>query len=181
MWHRRDWTVETLLVYWKDRHVDLQLQMEQRFAAQKDALEGSIKAQQDAINAALETVRQANEKTERAVALRFQSVNEFRQTLSDQASLFITRTEAEAAISRNAERIQDITLAMHELADKKDLITAYERVDARLLSVEKSITNREGRGSGLAAGWGYIATAVAIIASVITTYFVLQHGGTLPH
>lgn len=181
MWPRRDWTVDTLLIYWKDRHVDLQLQMEQRFAAQQEALESSINAQREAINAALETVRQANEKTERSVELRFQSVNEFRQTLSDQATRFITRTESEATANRNLERIQELNVTIRELAQKKDLLAAYERIDARLLAVEKSITAREGKGSGLIAGWGYIATAVAIVATIITTYFVLQHGGTPPH
>lgn len=43
-----------------------------------------------------ETARQAILKAETATERRFEGVNEFRQTLSDQASRFITRGEFEA-------------------------------------------------------------------------------------
>lgn len=78
---------------------------------------------------------------------RFATVNEFRGTLTDQAALFITRAEVEAAISRNTERIQ-------ELADR----------------VNKS----EGRGAGLNAGWLIIAAAVPMIAAVVAIFVALR-------
>lgn len=44
-------------------------------------------------NAALQAAKEAVTKAEMATERRFESVNEFRQTLSDQAGTFISRTE----------------------------------------------------------------------------------------
>lgn len=151
------------------------------FDAQTRAIDAAITAQRAAIDAALIAANQATTKAEAATELRFQSVNEFRQTLSDQAATFATRTEAEATAQRNTERIQELAVVVRDLATKAEVINAYERAENRLQAVEKAITLREGKGSGLTAGWGYIGTAIAIIASVIATYFIIQHGGTPVH
>lgn len=195
------WTIETLLEYVNaritdmelrnqqrfdaqvnagvQRNADMELRQQQRFEAQTRAIEAAITAQRAAIDAALVSADRATAKAEAANERRFESVNEFRQTLSDQAAHFITRTEVEAATARNTERIQELAVVVRGLATKAEVINAYERMESRLQQVEKAATLREGKGSGLTAGWGYIATAVAIIASVIATYFIIQHGGTV--
>jgi hypothetical protein len=61
-------------------------QMELRYQQRFDA-------QTSAINAALQATKEAVIKAETATERRFESVNEFRQTLSDQAGTFISRTE----------------------------------------------------------------------------------------
>ena len=63
------------------------LRYQQRFDAQTLAIK-------DALLAAEKAVTKAEVATER----RFEGVNEFRQTLSDQAAKFITRTEFNAII-----------------------------------------------------------------------------------
>jgi hypothetical protein len=50
-------------------------------------------AQDDAVKAALATSKEAVVKAESATEKRFDSVNEFRQTLSDQATNFLSRNE----------------------------------------------------------------------------------------
>jgi hypothetical protein len=52
-------------------------------------------SQDKAVRAALEAAKEANGKAERATELRFESVNEFRKTLGDQAGNFITRATFE--------------------------------------------------------------------------------------
>lgn len=177
-WHRPEWTPDTLLTYWKDRHIDLQGQMEQRLTAQQAALEAAIRAQRDTISAAIEAMREATAKSEHATDLRFDNASETQKSIVDRIGLLITRAESEKTAERNLERIQELSVAIRELAGKKDLLNAYERIDARLLAVEKAITASEGKSAGLAAGWGWIASAIAIVASAITTYFILKHGGT---
>lgn len=71
-----EWTVDTL----KAHH-------DQRFADQDKA-----------VTAALQAAKEATTKAERAAERRFESVNEFRQQLSDQAAHFMPRAEAEQRI-----------------------------------------------------------------------------------
>ncbi len=54
---------------------------------------------QEAIAAALAAAEKAVTKAEEASSKRFESVNEFRQTLSDQTATFLTRKEAMAALT----------------------------------------------------------------------------------
>lgn len=62
--------------------------------AEKDkGYEQRFNAQEKAVNAALIAAKEAVEKAEAAASKRFDSVNEFRQTLSDQTATFIPRPE----------------------------------------------------------------------------------------
>jgi hypothetical protein len=61
-----------------------------------------------ATSAALAAAEKAVTKAEIAADKRFESVNEFRQALTDQTGTFITRVEAIAIMDRNTERIQEL-------------------------------------------------------------------------
>lgn len=166
----------TLREYFDARLRDMDIRQQQRFDAQTKAVDSAMTAQRTAIEAALVAADKATGKAEDAAKDRFDSVNEFRGTLTDQAATFITRTEAEAAIQRNTERTQELTVAIRELATKQEVINAYERAENRLQAVEKIIANREGRGTGLDAGWKYLAGFVAVIAAIVAI-FIAIHGG----
>jgi len=79
----------TLLEHIKALLAQMELRYQQRFDAQTSA-----------INAALQAAKEAVTKAEMATERRFASVNEFRQTLSDQAATFISRTEFNALKER---------------------------------------------------------------------------------
>jgi hypothetical protein len=83
-----------------------------------------------------------------AVEKRFDSVNEFRSTLSDQASHFITRTEAIAEIERNAKDIQ-------ELKDR--------------------MNTRDGRGAGLSSAWGLLIAVIGAAVGITLVVLALSH------
>lgn len=104
-------------------------------------------AQTMAIGAALNAMKEAVTKAEAATERRFESVNEFRQTLSDQAGTFISRVEFEALREANAERIRELT--------------------ARL-------DRTEGRATGFSTGWGFLVGAVGVAAAVIAVAIKLQ-------
>lgn len=59
-----------------------------------------FEAQTSAINAALQAAKEAVIKAENATERRFEAVNEFRQTLSDQAGTFVSRAEYNALKER---------------------------------------------------------------------------------
>jgi hypothetical protein len=130
-----EWTLETL-----HTHITVILQERdqrygQRFTDLETALRAALAASEKAIN-----------KAENATERRFESVNEFRSTLADQASQFMIRAEALALIERNAERVQD-------LADR--------------------LNQREGHGAGLSAGWGYLIGGLGALATIVTILVVL--------
>ncbi|MEW2267793.1 hypothetical protein [Streptomyces sp. NPDC047868] len=123
------WTPDMLRTHLSEIGNERDLRYQQRFDAQTKAIEAALLAAKEAVIKA----ELANDK-------RFEGVNEFRQTLSDQAAQFMTRTEAEAAISRNTERIQDLT---------------------------DRLNRSEGHGQGLNAGWAYLLAGISAIATVI--------------
>ncbi|WP_055563625.1 hypothetical protein [Streptomyces atriruber] len=123
------WTVETLRAHVTAIFEERDKRYDQRF----NDLDMATKA-------ALAASDKAGSKAERATEARFRGVNEFRQTLSDQALQFMTRTEAVAAIERNSERIQELT---------------------------DRLNRSEGKGAGLNAGWAYLIAGVTAIAAVI--------------
>jgi hypothetical protein len=123
------WTPTTLYMHLLSIIDEREKRYDQRFSDMDTALRAAMTASEKAIL-----------KAEHATERRFEAVNEFRSTLSDQANQFITRSEAEAATERNTERIQELT---------------------------DRINRSEGRGAGLGAGWGYLVGAVGAVAAVV--------------
>jgi hypothetical protein len=108
----------------------------------------SLAAQRTAVDAALAAAQRATTKAEDAAEKRFGLLNELRGAMADQAALFMPRSESDAAISRQVERIQELTNRMNRL---------------------------EGRGSGLNAGWAYLVAAIGAIATVVGIILALRH------
>lgn len=71
--------------------------------------EAAIAAQDKAVQIAMIASEKAVVKAEIAAEKRFESVNEFRGQLSDQAATFMPRAEAEQRLGSLAEKIVDLT------------------------------------------------------------------------
>jgi hypothetical protein len=90
-------------------------------------------------------------KAEAATEKRFESVNEFRQTLSDQTKTFISKVEFEALRDTTGTRIAGLSSRLDKI---------------------------EGKAVGLNAGWIYLLgglSAVGTVVSVIVAIFM--HNG----
>lgn len=118
----------------------------QRFDDRDIRFQQRFEAQTLAINAALLSTKEAVVKAEDATERRFASVNEFRQTLSDQAGQFVTRAEFDAVKLTGEERIRDLTTRL----DKA-----------------------EGKSGGYSAFYGWMIAAAGLIVSVIIVMNVL--------
>jgi chromosome segregation ATPase len=94
------------------------------------------------VASALASAKEAISKQEDAYNARFQSINEFRQTLSDQTATFIPRSEAENRIE--------------EVKDKIDALSASYDIS-------------RGKSQGLQAGWGYFVAICGMFAGAIAT------------
>jgi hypothetical protein len=126
--------------------VSLREYVDTRFEAQEKAVAAALAAQEKAVAAALAAADRAVAKAETAAERRFESVNEFRATLTDQARTFMPRAESEQAL--------------RGLTEKLDVLT--NRVNAR-----------DERSSTWASGWGLIVGLVGVVAAVISIVFAL--------
>lgn len=89
---------------------------------------------------ALSTALVATEK-------RFDSINEFRGTLSDQQRLFIPRAEADSEFRALRERLDGLTDRMNLAA---------------------------GKGAGLKDGWAYLIAAVGLVGMIVSLILNLK-------
>lgn len=103
-------------------------------------LSTKIDAQAAQVGLALAAADKAVTKAEIATEKRFESVNEFRQTLSDQTKTFIARVEFEVVRDSHAGQIT-------ELASRLDKL--------------------EGKGIGLNAGWVYLVGGLTVAAALV--------------
>jgi hypothetical protein len=130
-----EWTVGTLHEHLSQVLAERDQRYEQRFADLERALTTALAASEKAIL-----------KAEGATERRFEAVNEFRGTLSDQASQFVTRAENDAMNLRVSERLEELT---------------------------NRVNRSEGRGAGLNAGWIYLLAGIAALGTIISIYLAV--------
>jgi len=125
------------------RMAALQVLLDQRYAAQTRAFEVARDTALDSVRAALASAETAVAKAEIATEKRFESVNEFRASLADQTSSFMTRDEVgvrieslTAVTGRNAELIAALELRLTSRLDTLSAARAgaSEAVSERRLS-----------------------------------------------
>jgi len=114
---------------------------EQRFNDTKIAVDVALIAADKAVAAALAGQKEAVTKAEVAAEKRFESVNEFRNTLSDQQRNLMPRSEVEILI--------------------KGLFTRADSNENRIIAIE-------GKGQGNKDGIAYIIGLVGFLIGVIT-------------
>jgi Fe2+ transport system protein B len=162
---KSEWTVETLRQFvlaqfaGMDRLIgelkeansrllgEMDLRYQQRYDAQIKALDAALLAAEKAVQTALLAAKEAVNKAEGAAERRFEAVNEFRAQLSDQASTFMPRVEAEARTAAQAEKISEMGQRMAELTARID--------------------RREGQGAGHDASTRNLATIAGLVIAVI--------------
>lgn len=137
-----DWKeyVDALVVWLTAVNTERDRRTEQRFADGNIAVNAALIAQEKAVNAALTAANAAVTKAEVASEKRFESQNEFRAQLADQAARLLSRAEAEARFMGIAEKIDNIgalvgmAIPRNEvearltvIADKIDVLSKHER------------------------------------------------------
>jgi vacuolar-type H+-ATPase subunit H len=77
--------------------------IDQRFTDSDKAVQAALQGADKAVQAALQAAKEAVTKAETAAEKRFDSTNEFRGQLADQANTFMPRAEAEIRLTNLAE------------------------------------------------------------------------------
>lgn len=119
----------------------LREEVTRREGEQNKYLEHRFHAQDMSVQTALTSARDATLKAEAATEKRLDLMNEFRATLSDQATQLMPRTETELRLT----------------AIEKDVAMLYSRLGST-----------EGVSKGLGVGWAYTVGAVVMITAVAT-------------
>lgn len=128
------WTVDTLKEYVETL---LQEKMENGVVRLKEYIDTRLKDNAELYNERAENYQRSFDKTAIDLETRFQSVNEFRRTLSDQTATFITAESARSLVKAESDKIDVL---------------------------DKRLTIIDGRGVGANAIWGYVIGAVGVIA-----------------
>lgn len=102
------WTFETLLSHLSSLINERDLRYQQRFTDQDRAVSAALAAQEKAVAAALSAAERAVLKAEAAAERRFESQNEFRGQLSDQAARQLPRAEAAVEFTNIRERLDEL-------------------------------------------------------------------------
>lgn len=108
-----DWTTGTLKIYHDEKIASLKERYDDLRQADQIALQAALVAQEKAVAAALTAAKEAVLKAETAAEKRFESVNEFRQSLADQTATLLPRTEYDTAHKSVVEKIDGLTDRMN--------------------------------------------------------------------
>jgi hypothetical protein len=114
------WTIDTAMQHMQKRTDNLESLLDERYATQTKAVDAAFSAQQlamttalaaaeRAVQTALSSAEKAVIKAEAAADKRFESVNEFRQTLSDQTATFATRESLDTQMNAMSLRLRELT------------------------------------------------------------------------
>ena len=149
--------LDQLVAAARDRSVATQRESDQRFAAAERAVEIAMSAADRAVA-----------KAEAAAERRFDAVNEFRKTLSDQTQTFATRDEVtirtdalNTLFSRNVELIRDIELR---------LTTRLEAADGRDSGKDETKVTRRDEVRNMMQALALAVLAIGVIVSVIVAF-----------
>jgi hypothetical protein len=124
--------------------------LDERYATQTKALDAAFAAAERAVTTALDSAEKAVNKAEVAAERRFESVNEFRAQLADQAGSFITRAEYDAKHEALGKQVDDLVRVMERGAGRArgvsavtaTLMTAGGLVVAIIVAVVTIIASR---------------------------------------
>jgi hypothetical protein len=139
------------LVDERDRH------LAQRLHDRDNLFNGALKAVEEKTALALASSERAVTKSEIANDKRFDTVNEFRSSLSDQAATMLTRAEANAKFGSYEEKFDEIKRDMNKIRDSLSTSVGKD------LASERSTSRNE---------WS-IGILVVVILSFITSCIAL--------
>jgi hypothetical protein len=126
------------------------------------AIDAALTAQKEAIAVQTESLRQYDSKQ-----------NEWRGSLNDLGTRMMPRSEAEAAIQRATERIQEMVLAQAGLVTRQEMETARQADQVRITELTNRVTRAESRAEGSEAKMKSIYAVMGVGVSVLIAAIAL--------
>jgi hypothetical protein len=151
-----------------------QAAMHAAFAAQQKATETAFASQDRAMSAALAAAKEAVSVANTANEKRFESVNEFRGQLADIMRTLMPRAEAEAVMSRETERLNDLVKRAEHWPTRGEMGTAGERnaerindVGVRVDRIDKQLGELVAKGVGAKENKAGIYAVISIVGVLL--------------
>lgn len=193
------WTVDTLRVFLSGKLSDLHEMLQERYVMQTKAVDAAFSAQQtamqtakieqaiamvtalaaqkEAVQTAMAAAEKAVAKAETAADKRFESVNEFREQLADQADTFASKNDMDVRMKAITDKLEYEARYLNEKGTARDqVISSLElRLSRRLdLSQGEDTGTAQYRGnkrqdSSLMVSIGSLVLAVIAVATTIIT------------
>jgi alkylhydroperoxidase/carboxymuconolactone decarboxylase family protein YurZ len=130
----------------------------------KEFLEQRIDDLQSSVNDKLTALDSAREKAEQQMNKRLEGMNEFRETLSDQAARLMPRTEYDFAHKSLDEKVRALEAALAKSPTKSEIETAQKVLEEKIRNLELAKANQDGRGAMISA---LTSAAISIIVGVV--------------
>lgn len=173
-----DWTIYSLYHHFSQIMTAQEARFHERLTAQEVRFSERLSGQERNVEQALAASEKAITKAEAATDTRFQSVNEFRATLSDQSSLFMQRSEALALFERNTQRMDEIQATVssqnNTFMQKVEARALIDQVRAlidqhtiRIAELQSRLDRMQGSSTGHQAFWGYLVAVIAAVGTLI--------------
>lgn len=160
-----DWTNDVLLEHLRELRVVRDARADERNADLRREIERidrefheHLAGVRDETAAALQAADKAISKSEAATEKRFDSVNEFRAQLADQAATFMPRRESEQRTGTNTEKIE----------------TLAARLDTAVSTINSRLDMMAGQASGKSDSWGYLVGLVGVASAVVAAVIGLN-------
>jgi Flp pilus assembly protein TadB len=119
------------------------------FAAQEKAVAAALAANKEATAAAFAAAKEAVDKAEIANQKHFDSVNEFRKTLTDQSGLFATKNELDLRVKAITDKLEDLTKRQDNAAGRGEganwLLSVMIAVAGLVIAVAVVFVGRQRR------------------------------------
>jgi hypothetical protein len=128
----------------------------------KDAVDAALAAQKESVGVQADTLKQYRE-----------TQNEWRGSLGDLSARMMPRSEAEAAVQRATERIQELVLAMASMPTRLELETARQADQARITELTTRVTRAEALAAGSEAKTKSIYAVMGVAVSVLIAAIAL--------
>jgi hypothetical protein len=187
------WTTDTLHTHLSQMIVELRRDLDNlgeaerraidlAFATHATATQAAFVAQKEAIRSALAATEKAIDVQAATLKQQAATQNEWRGSLNDVSTRAMPRSEAEAAINRATERIQEMITVQQHMVTREELAASHDRSNDRLTEIATRLTRVEALAQGAQsnkdqiastlrnsiAALGLLLTIVVIVVNVVT-------------
>ncbi len=139
---------------------------DERWRADQQAVKEALAAAEKAVSAALSAAEKAVEKAELATAARFESVNEFRAQLGDQARTLMPRAEFETQHAEVVRQLGELRAVCAEL--RQAIAVGPAELKVLQSRADRDTGRAEEASAQLALATAAKARAIALAAVAVT-------------
>lgn len=153
------WSVATLKVFVMALMTEADRRYMERF-----------RAHEDAVNAALAAHQRAVEKAEAATEKRFDTINEFKQALSDAYAAMMPRTESLQGFASVNEKMDIMGQRVASNMLKTEVEARMGSLVQKIDDLQQRMERNEGRAQGMSRGWALLLGTIGLIATLTSLY-----------